>query len=415
MRRLTTAATLVAALMIAAPTRASERTVVVLLFDGFSPALLEHSETPALARMRSEGAWTNDLTPVFPSISLPNQVSISTGCWPEHHGIVSNEFIDPQRGAYDHSHDTDWLTGCEHLHQAAERQGVHAAVLGWVGRYSETKGDMATAVSLERKHAEYPDDNKRADQVLQMLRMPDRQRPRLILAYFHGPDDEEHFTGMNSAKTQKAVATSDACVGRILDGINALPFRNDVTLIVTTDHGMMPVSYNVNVKKILLNHEINARFVSSGTTSFLYFDDPREAERTVRELNGYPQFNVVRKAIQPPDWHIGSGPRVGDLIISAKPPYFIEDIGHWPWWVQWLGTFGPEFIWSGFALKASHGYPPDVPGVEGILYAWGAGIAKGKEVSGLRAIDVHPTVAQLLGIKPGNPVDGQVARELLAE
>jgi arylsulfatase A-like enzyme len=52
--------------------------------------------------------------------------------------------------------------------------------------------------------------------------------------------------------------------------------------------------------------------------------------------------------------------------------------------------------------------------MSGILYAWGDGIAQGREVSSVRAIDVHPTVAHLLGIEPGRPVDGEVARALLA-
>ena len=52
------------------PARAAERTVVVLLFDGWAPALLDGVPTPALDRMRREGAWTHRFVPPFPSISL---------------------------------------------------------------------------------------------------------------------------------------------------------------------------------------------------------------------------------------------------------------------------------------------------------------------------------------------------------
>lgn len=390
------------------------RTVVVLLFDGWAPALLDGVATPTLERMRREGAWTHHMIPAFPSISLVNQVTISTGCWPEHHGIVSNEFFDPQRGEYDHSHDADWLLGCEHLHQAAERQDVRSAALGWVGRTSTSRGDQATAVSAEKRREEFPDDATRVEQVIKMLRMPEPHRPRLILAYFNGPDGSAHFNGMDAWQTRQAVAASDAHVGKILAAIEELPFRDQTAVIVTTDHGMVPVTYNVNIKKILLNHAIDAAFLSSGTTSFLYFSDPTQIDRAFDALSDYTQFDVVRRTAQPSDWHLGQIPRVGDLIVSAKPPYFIEDADRWPSWTRWLATWGPELLWSGFGLKATHGYPPDTPGVEGILYAWGSGIAAGREVSGVRAIDVHPTVTQLLGIKPGVPADGQVATELLA-
>lgn len=390
------------------------RTVVLLLFDGLAPALLEGVATPTLERLRREGAWTHHMRPAFPSISLVNQITVSTGCWPEHHGIVSNLFFDPERGQYDHSHDADWLLACEHLHQAAERQNVRSAALGWVGRTSSTRGDLATAVSAEKKWDEFPDDGTRVEQVIKVLRMPEPHRPRLILAYFKGPDASAHFNGMDAWQTRQAVAASDAHVAKILDAISTLPFAAHTTVIVTTDHGMLPVTHNVNIKKILLNHDIDAAFLSSGTTSFLYFADPTQVDRAVEALSGYGEFDVVRRAQQPADWHLGISARVGDLVVSAKPPYFIEDIDRWPSWARWLGTWGPELLWAGFALKATHGYPPETPGVEGILYAWGAGIAAGREVPSVRAVDVHATVAHLLGIKPGSPGDGRIAADLLA-
>jgi alkaline phosphatase D len=392
---------------------APPRTVVLLLFDGFAPALVETFQPPTLARLRREGAWTHRMIPAFPTISLVNQVTISTGCWPSRHGIVSNTFIDPRRGAYDHSPDADWLTDCEHLHQAAERQGVRSAALGWVGRHSAGRGDLASYTSAERAYAEYPTDEQRGDQVLRMLQLPADRRPRLIAAYFRGPDNAAHFQGMDSAATAEAVRAGDEQIARIVAAMEALPAGEPATLLVTTDHGMLPVSYNVNVQKILANHGIEARFVSSGTTSFLYFDDPAGIDAAAAALEPYEAFDVVRRTAQPPSWHLGGGPRVGDLILSAKPPYFIEDIARWPRWAHWLGTWGPELLWARFALKATHGYPPDTPGVEGILYAWGDRVPAGRDVESVRAIDVHPTVTHLLGIEPGTPVDGTVAAALL--
>jgi predicted AlkP superfamily pyrophosphatase or phosphodiesterase len=198
--------------------------------------------------------------------------------------------------------------------------------------------------SEEKAWAEFSEDPQRTEQIIRVLRLPDAERPRLILGYFRGPDEKAHFTGMESAETHQAVMQSDTSVGVILDAINDLPFRDQVTLIVTTDHGMVPISAIVNIAKILHNHKIDARAVSSGTTSFLYFSDRSQIDRAVQELSGYKQFDVVRKEEQPPDWHLGTGPRVGDLVVSAHPPYFIEDIGRWPSWARWLGRWGPEFM-----------------------------------------------------------------------
>ncbi len=127
------------------------RIVIVLLIDGLSETMLDSVATPNFARIRTEGVWTHHLVPVFPSISEPNWVSASTGCWPENHGVVSAQFIDPRLGLFNHDVDADWLAGGELLHQVAERQGVRTAALGWFGRYSRSRGALATYVSPERK------------------------------------------------------------------------------------------------------------------------------------------------------------------------------------------------------------------------------------------------------------------------
>ena len=91
-------------------------------------------------RIKTEGAWSRHLVPVYPTMSLPNHTSFATGCWPEHHGVVQNKFFDPDRGVpYDENGDADWLKGCEPMWQAAERQGVKAAALNFANRWNVKK------------------------------------------------------------------------------------------------------------------------------------------------------------------------------------------------------------------------------------------------------------------------------------
>ncbi len=395
-----------------APARSpAARTVVVMLFDGLAPTLLEAQDTPAFARLRSEGSWTHNMVPAFPTISLISGFTISTGCWPEHHGVVTNRFFDPQRGFYDHSRDADWAIGCEHLHQAAERQGVPTATLGWYGEVSSARGKMARHVAFAPTWAEYPDDAGRAQQVVDLLRLPVAERPQLILAYFKGPDSVGHFRGMDSPEVYDAVAGADRAVATVLAALAPI---EDAALIVTTDHGMVPITHLINVEYIARQHGIAARVLATGTTAFLYLDDRTERAAAIRALSQYDQFDLILPEAQPAWSHLGSGPRVGDLIVSAKPPYAIEDRGQLPWFLRWLAWTGPELLDASRSLKASHGYPPDTPGVQGVFYAWGSGIRRANHVARIDAIDIHPTVTHLLGIEPGRPVDGKVAADLLS-
>ena len=139
-------------------------------------------------------------------------------------------------------------------------------------------------------------------------------------------------------------------------------------------------------------------FIAGEITSNATVEYPQVARKTIERIGYKPLRNA---------------PRVAPLIISAKAPYFIEDASSWPFALRWLGRAGPEFPAAGLFLKATHGYPAGVPGMVGILYAWGDGIAEGVEAEYVHAIDLHPTVTTLLGIDPGVPVDGSARRDLL--
>ena len=397
------------------------RTVIVLLVDGLSRKMIDSVPTPNFARIRSEGASTDHLEPVFPSISEPNWVSASTGCWPENHGIVSAQFVDPDKGLFNHDVDADWLGGGELLHQVAERQGVRTAALGWYGRYSKSRGALATYVSHECKVpwtlAEYATERKRTDDIIEYLRMPDDRRPRLILGYFAQPDEIVHVHGIDSQQARDAIAGADAEVGRLLDTIQRLPYCDEVTLLVMSDHGHLPVTHLINVRRVLGRHGIRARDATTGTTSFLHFEDRSQIDRACDALAGYREFSVIRRDRPPQFAHLGTGDRVGDLILSAHQGYYMVGPEVAPWYLKPLATMGRDFYRSplmGMGLVSAHGYPPDTPGIQGILYAWGNGIARSREIKGARMIDIHPTVTRLLGIEPGRPIDGAAIESLAA-
>jgi hypothetical protein len=392
----------------AAAADAPARTVVLILFDGFAASLLDQHPTPTFHRIEREGAYSRQLAPVFPSISLSNQTSISTGCWPEHHGLVSNEFLDPELGRYDHQLDADWMLGCEHLHQAAHRQGLRSAALWYPGNWSKRNGQQATLVSPDVTHELRPPDAERMTELLRLLALPASERPHVVALYMNGPDGALHYQGFDSPEAAAAIAESDAQLARLLAAIEAHPDRERIAVVVTTDHGMRDVTTIVNVKRILANHAIAATSIASGTTAFVYLDkdEPAERARAAKALSGYAEFDVFQRDAFPDFVRLGRSPRVPPLILSAKPPYFIENIDQFPSWLQWLGDYGPEFIYARTSLKATHGYPPDTDGMHGILYAWGGGVPRGRDLGPVRAIDVHPTIARWVGMQPGQPVDG---------
>jgi predicted AlkP superfamily pyrophosphatase or phosphodiesterase len=407
---------LAASLLFATPAAAAapERTVVVVLFDGFAPAELDAAKTtPNFDRLKREGAWSRHLVPAFPTVSMINHTTYETGCWPEHHGVLANMFYDPKRGRYgegDGVADADWHTGCEAMWEAAERQGVKTAVFNWVGRWSKTRGRLSAFANDPVPWAKRDSDDLVVSKALKLLADNGPDHPRLIALYFDIPDHVAHYNGVAGEKTQEAVRRCDAIVGRLMAAIKAMPAGREATLVVGTDHGMMDVGPMINIGRLMNMYDIKARQASDGASAFLYLDKGESVDRVQKALSGYSYaFDVYRKGHYPAYAHLGTGPRAGDLMLVAKPPYWIVGPEAFPAWTKWLGvthiwpvTFTP-FIGG---LRAMHGYDPAVVQMHGIFYAWGAGVAPGREIKRLDMIDIHPTVMSLLGLQPGRPVDG---------
>lgn len=407
--------------VLASAAQAAERTVVVVLFDGFAPAMLDATQTPNFDRIKREGAWSRHLVPAFPTLSMTNHTTFLTGCWPAHHGIVSNIFYDPKRGRYGDGgdiSDADWRTGCETIWQTAERQGVHAAVFNFIDRWSKSRGRQASIVNADVPWSQRESDDSILAKAVTLLHDPGPNHPRLIALYFPIPDDVAHYNGTTAPKTEAAVKRCDAIVGKLMTAIRAMPAGREGTLVIGTDHGMIDVGPIINVGRLMDKYDIDADEAADGGATILYLHKGESAARVAQALAPYRYaFDVYQKGHYPAYAHLGDGPRAGDLLLVAKPPYWFVAPEQLPLWARLLGV---TRIWpvtfTPFAggLKADHGYAPSVVQMHGIFFAWGAGVARGREIPRLDMIDVHPTVMALLGLQPGRPVDGHAVTALLS-
>ena len=321
------------------PRRADERTVVLFVFDGFAPSTVRAAQLPNLSRMAAEGAHTLDMRPVFPSLSMPNHFSISTGCEPARHGVVSNRFKDPTRGLYSDLGDADWLLGCEPIHVVAERQGVRAAVFASVAGTSSTRGKLASVVE---PYVSPPRDARaQADRIVAQLERPAGERPGLITAYVNEPDQTSHRFGPTAKETLAVARELDAQIGRVLAAIERLQLRDRVTLVVTTDHGMLPVDTIVSVERLLRIAGVDALVLADGTVANVYLSDRAEKAAARAALAENTFIDVIDPAAPPPYARFGRGERVGDLVVSTHRGYYTFDTGLWPAFLRFGSFIGP--------------------------------------------------------------------------
>lgn len=69
---------------------------VLIAFDGFRYDYLQRQLTPVLQAMVRNGSSTQYMMNQFPTITFVNFHSISTGMYPETHGVIGNRVFDEQ-------------------------------------------------------------------------------------------------------------------------------------------------------------------------------------------------------------------------------------------------------------------------------------------------------------------------------
>jgi predicted AlkP superfamily pyrophosphatase or phosphodiesterase len=112
--------------------------VILISFDGFRWDYLDRGLTPNIDNIINNGVRALSLRPVFPSKTFPNHISIATGLYPDHHGIILNHFKNPTTGEkYSLGkktavQDPKWYSG-EFIWETARKQGINTACFFWPG------------------------------------------------------------------------------------------------------------------------------------------------------------------------------------------------------------------------------------------------------------------------------------------
>jgi predicted AlkP superfamily pyrophosphatase or phosphodiesterase len=370
--------------------------VILVSFDGFGATLLDRVETPNLRRLLKEGVRAKSMAPVHPSLTFPNHYTIVTGLYPERHGIVAMEFFDPERGKgffYRDASAVDgtWYRG-EPIWATAERQGMVSAICYWAGSEASIQGIRPT---YSRKFAENLSNEARVDQVLDWLRLPPEGRPHLLAAYFSDVDGAGHRFGPESAEVRSAVERMDQVIGRLLEGVAKLPVRDQVYLILVSDHGMAKVTreQTIPIESLIDLQGIEGR--GAGSQMQLWVKEGAARAREVRDtVNSKIQHGrAYLRADIPARLHYRADPRIGDIVILMEEPWRI------------LPPRGGSRDMT--TLGGWHGWDPASEAMQGIFVATGPGIRKGATIPSFESIHVYPLLAELLALEPAVGIDGK--------
>lgn len=372
--------------------------VVLVSIDGFRPDYLERGVTPTLSKLAAEGVRAEAMRSSFPTLTFPNHYTIVTGMRPDRNGIVNNTMFDPghpgvmfslsNRVVNTQSH---WWNDAAPIWVSAEQQGVRTGTMFWPGSEVEIRGVRPQDwVVFDQSMSSA----SRVDRALSWLDRPAAERPRFLTLYFDIVDTAGHHHGPDSAETNAAVAETDAAMKRFLDGLAARGLAANADIIVTSDHGMAPVSTERMVDMDAIIAPSLVRYAwHPGPLAGLEPAEGQTLDVLTPALGRHGHVECWKKEAMPARFHFGTHRRVPSVVCMA-------DTG-------W--TLNSASVRRSYAVRGgAHGYDPEDPLMAALFIAHGPAFKSGVVVPAFDNVHVYPQLADLLGVKP-EATDGDPA------
>jgi predicted AlkP superfamily pyrophosphatase or phosphodiesterase len=379
------------------------RILILISLDAFRSDYLQKFSPPNLNRLAAEGVHAEKLIPAFPSMTFPNHHTMATGLWPEHHGVIHNEFFDPvfkERFAIANNPGptTGKWWGGQPIWVTAVKQGRKADCVYWPGCAAEMEGTRPTKYLPFDGKAE-PD--AIANTALEWLGEPERTRPDLLVLYFYHTDHVGHDNGPDSPEMPPTVKKVDDTVGKLVEGVKRLKLEDRVNYVIVSDHGMVGVSTS---RMVVLSDYVDADKVQvdfSGAVGGLRPLDG-DADALYKKFAGKENhFKVYRREETPVEYHFRDNQRIPPVILVADDGWYISR--------------RPVSEQSKRGFKAAtHGYDPNLASMGATFIAWGPAFQQHKTLKPVQNVHVYNLLCATLGLKPApNDGDDRLARDVL--
>ena len=348
--------------------------------DGFRGDYLDRGFSPTLNQLARQGAFSQELTPVYPSVTFPNHVSIVTGQYPGDHGIVNNFMKDPQLPGEtfrlaDRKAVTapQWWAESVPLWVTLAQQGHSSYTMFWPGAEVEIQG-VRPAKWLAYNHA--MTSMQRVQQLLVWL-AENSSPPRFATLYFSEVDSQGHATGPNHGSVNDSIQNVDEALRFLIDELKARRLWDTMTVVIAADHGMAHVRADqVVYGPKLLEGMLGVRWEWSGPAAGVRVDNPSLIPEVLKRLGEEPSLSCWPKGKTPKGLGPTSHRRFPDVLCLSKEGWSTTDRR------------------IGFPIPGQHGFDPSLKSMQGLLVVHGPDVMPGR-LGRVRNMDVYPLLCAL--------------------
>ncbi len=420
--------------------------LVVVSVDGLvQQDLAEIRDLPHYREILEKGSWASRVEGIYPTQTYPLHATISTGTYPETHGIISNARFQPgEKFPEWHWYARD--NRAPTIFELAHRAGHRVCCLLWPGAAGAQVDYNLPEIKPARRCYLLPSmvlsngtplfilnllfrfawklrgletgrlDRFTAASAAYALK---KKRPHLLLIHLLDLDRKRHYFGSKSRQARTALRLTDDRLGTIISAVRSAGMLDKTAFILFGDHGHIDSRFCINPnialgeagllslparKRVSRRLEWKAWIGTCDGSAHVYLRDrkDRKARKSVLEvLSSLKQRGAITHIFdeaQIRELHLG---QAIDYVLEAKRGYYFTN-----------RLCGSIIEPNERKHLSSHGYLPDQEGYIPLFLAAGPGIRKGVEMSRIRMIDFAPTLAALLGLEMPT-AKGRILSEML--
>ena len=426
---------------------------LLLVLDGLRPDYVTPSLMPALHALGQQGVVMTRHHAVYPTVTRVNASSISTGAYPEVHGLLGNAVFFPgvDSGRFLSTGDRENLLRIEAAGEPLLTAATLGETLAATGRRMLVMSSGSTGSSYLLNHTvaggavlhyEYGLPAVHHEEALARLGpvpeagTPNHARNRWIVDAFlqvalpavdpavtvmwlSDPDTTAHRHGIGHPLTVEALFRLDAEIQRIRDGLADAGVLDTTTIWVTSDHGFSEHTGSIDLQALLAPYagaldDGSPRVVAGEGAIYVRDDDRAAVAGIVAALQATEGVGAIFTEAAGPGANEGWAPGTLSLDLARWRHDRSAQILYSADWTDAAGEFGFPGTSAQFGV-AGHGSSSPFD-IHNTLVASGPAVKAGAVVEAPSGnVDFAPTFLHLLGIDPPPSMQGRILREALRD
>jgi predicted AlkP superfamily pyrophosphatase or phosphodiesterase len=256
-----------------------QKYLIVISYDAFSNDNWELAKSlPNLSGLIKQGAYTNRLPSVYPSLTYVAHATMVTGVYPDRHGVYHNNPFQP----FVEENLQHWFWYRSNIKVATiydtlKARGMKSAGILWpvtgkaaltynmpeiraIGNENQAwkicrNGSPFYSIEMELKFGKfrqgirqpYLDDfsTKCAVDTIK------QKKTNLLFVHLIDLDDAKHEAGIDSEEVENAVIRMDKRIGDMVQATKEAGIYEQTTFLIIGDHSQINVRYKVRLNKLL--------------------------------------------------------------------------------------------------------------------------------------------------------------------